>query len=164
MSADKTSAVSADKTSVVSQDIPMVLRRRPQRGRVGNGIGMSWETTDASSAATTDALAADATDVLSADTPDVLSADTTGNWPWRRPTHPPAGIPALWHFQFRRNVAKVTEGSSKISLLELASGSPAQFGGSSLLVIVGHCCRGSGGKPCGSDPSSTRAGGQDDGS
>ena len=77
VSADKTSAVSADKTSVVSQDIPMGLRRRPQRGRVGNGIGMSWETTDVLSADTTDVLAADTTDVLAADTTDVLSADTT---------------------------------------------------------------------------------------
>ena len=54
VSADKTSVVSADKTSVVSQDIPMVLRRRPQRRRIGNGIGMPWETTDVLSVDTTD--------------------------------------------------------------------------------------------------------------
>ena len=61
----KTSAVSANKTSVVCQDIPTTLQRWPQRDRVGNGVGMSWETTDVLSADTTDALAADTTDVLS---------------------------------------------------------------------------------------------------
>ena len=83
-SADKTSdaaqtaAVSADKTSVVSRGIPMALRRRPQRGRVGNGVGMSWETTDVVSADTTDVLAADTRDVLPADTTHVLPADKFG--------------------------------------------------------------------------------------
>ena len=71
VSADKTCVVSADKTSVVSQDIPMVLRRRPQRGHVGNGIGMSWETSDVLSVDTTNVLAADTTDVLAADRTDV---------------------------------------------------------------------------------------------
>ena len=78
VSAAEISVVSADKTSVVSQDIPMALRRRPQRGRDGNGIGMCWETTDVLSADTTDVLAADTTDVLAADTTDVVSADTAG--------------------------------------------------------------------------------------
>ena len=54
----------------------MVLRRRRQRGRVGNGIGMSWETTDVMSADTTDVLAADTTDVFPADTTHVLPADS----------------------------------------------------------------------------------------
>ena len=56
VSAAKTSVVLADKKSVASQDIPMALRRQLQRGRDGNGIGMSWETADVSSAATTDAF------------------------------------------------------------------------------------------------------------
>ena len=75
-SAAKTSVVSADKTSVVSQDIPTELRTRPQCGRVGNGVGMSWETTDVLD--TTDVLAADTTDVLPADTTRVLPADKFG--------------------------------------------------------------------------------------
>ena len=76
--AAETPDVSADKASAVSQDIPMALRRRPQRGRVGNGVGMSWETTDVVSADTTDVLAADTTDVLPADTTHVLPADKFG--------------------------------------------------------------------------------------
>ena len=74
----KTSAVSADKTSAVSQDIPTALRRRPQRGRVGNGVGMSWEIEDFLSADTADVLPADTTDVSSAGAAENLSGDTAG--------------------------------------------------------------------------------------
>ena len=78
MSAAKTFVVSADKTFAVSQDIPTALLRWPQRGRVGNGVGMSWETTHVLSADTTDVLAADTTNVLPADTTHILPADKFG--------------------------------------------------------------------------------------
>ena len=77
VSAAKTSVGSADKTSVVSQDIPTALRRRPQHARVGNGVGKSWETTDALSAARVDVLTADILEVSSADAAGVLFAGTS---------------------------------------------------------------------------------------
>ena len=78
VSAAKTSVVSADKTSVVSQNMPMALRRRPQRGRVGNGVGMSWDIDDFLSADAAGVLPADTTDVSSAGAAENLSRDTAG--------------------------------------------------------------------------------------
>ena len=78
VSAAKTSVVSADKTSVVSQDIPTPLPTRPSCGRLRNGVGMSWETSEVLSADTTDVLAADTTDVLPADATHALPADKFG--------------------------------------------------------------------------------------
>ena len=79
----KTFVVSADKTSVVSQDIPRALRRRPQHGHVGNGGGMSWETSS-DVFDKTDVSPADATDVLYVDIAHVLPADKS-----RRPRKTP---------------------------------------------------------------------------